>query len=81
MLLHSLLKMVVHIAREEKRRPNRKELEHVIKRNFSGLLEDDFDPVRIIMGHVAFVPGYYEVKMLNIYIYTFVKETSTTPLT
>ena len=57
MLLHNLLKMVVHIAREEKRRPNRKEL---------GLLEDEFDPVRIIMGHVAFVPGYYEVKMLNI---------------
>ena len=62
--------MIVHIAREEERRPNREELEHVIKRNFSGLLEDDFDPIRIIMGHV--MPEkekeYYGVKILNIYI-------------
>ena len=69
MLLHSLLKMVVHIARQEKRRPNRKELEHVIKRNFSGLLEDDFDPVRIIMGHVGFEREYYGVKIINTYIF------------
>lgn len=67
--------MIVHIAREENRRPNREELEHVIKRNFSGLLEGDFDPVRIIMGHV--MPEYYVVKITNIYIYTlrFICET------
>ena len=62
-VLPSLLKMVVHIAREQKRRPNREELEHVIKRNFSGLLEDDFDPVRIIMSHVAFPSEYYQVEI------------------
>ena len=70
--------MIVHISREENRRPNREELEHVIKRNFSGLVEDGFDPVEIIMRHV--VPGYYGVKIIIIYIYTFVKKTSTRPL-
>ena len=58
--------MVVHVAREQKRRPNLEELEHVIKRNFSGLLEDGFDPVRIIMGHVGFPYEYYQVKYLRI---------------
>lgn len=57
--------MVVHIAREEKRRPNWEELERAIKRNFSGLLEDDFDPVRIIMRHVGFPSEYYQVKILQ----------------
>ncbi|XP_078382607.1 E3 ubiquitin-protein ligase rnf213-alpha-like isoform X3 [Oculina patagonica] len=57
---YSLLKMVVHIAKEQKRRPNWGELEHAIKRNFSGLLEDDFNPVRIIMRNVGFPPEYFE---------------------
>lgn len=66
--------MVVHIAREQNRRPNRKDLEHVIKRNFSGLQEDEFDPVRIIMGQA--MPEYYRVKIINIYI---CEKRSTTP--
>lgn len=66
--------MVVHIAREQNRRPNEKDLEHVIKRNFSGLQEDEFDPVRIIMGQV--MPEYYRVKIINIYI---CEKRSTTP--
>jgi len=57
--------MVVHIAREQKRRPNWEELEHMIKRNFSGLLEDDFDPVRITMRHVGFPSEYYQVKIFE----------------
>ena len=57
--------MVVHIAKEKKRRPTWEELEHVIKRNFSGLLEDDFDPVRIIMRHVGFPFEYYQVKIFK----------------
>ncbi len=55
--------MVVHIAKEQKRRPNWGELEHAIKRNFSGLLEDDFNPVRIIMRNVGFPPEYFEVRI------------------
>ena len=55
--------MVVHIAKERKRRPSWEELEHVIKRNFSGLLEDEFDPVGIIMKHVGFPHEYYQVMI------------------
>jgi len=55
--------MVVHIAKEKKRRPNWEELEHVIKRNFSGLLEDDFDPVGIIMR--GFPSDYIQVKIFQ----------------
>ncbi|KAJ7339358.1 hypothetical protein OS493_005752 [Desmophyllum pertusum] len=57
---YSLVKMVVNITKERKRRPNWEELEEAIKRNFSGLLEDDFDPVRIIMGHVGFPSDYLQ---------------------
>ena len=57
--------MVVNITKERKRRPNWEELEKAIKRNFSGLLEDDFDPVRIIMGHVGFPSDYLQVRLFH----------------
>ena len=63
LLLLSLLKMVVHIAKEQGRRPNWVELEHAIKRNFSGLLEDDFNPVHIIMRNVGFPSEYFQVRI------------------
>lgn len=63
--LLSLVKMVVNITKERKRRPNWEELEEAIKRNFSGLLEDDFDPVRIIMGHVGFPSDYLQVRLFH----------------
>ena len=54
--------MIVHIAKEQKRRPNWEELEHAIKRNFSGLLEEDFNPVTILMRHIGFPDEYFQVK-------------------
>ena len=61
--LYSLLKMVVRIAKEQKRPPNWQELERAIKRNFSGLLEGDFDPVQIIMRSVGFPFDYFQVRI------------------
>ena len=60
----SLVKMVFHIANEKKRSPNWKELEHAIKRNFSGLVEEDFNPVTIIMMHLHFPPEFLQVRII-----------------
>ena len=56
--------MIVSIAKEEKRRPNWKELERAIKRNFSGLMEVevDFNPVKILMENIRFPAEYLQVK-------------------
>lgn len=56
--------MILSIAKEEKRRPNRKELERAIKRNFSGLMEVevDFNPVKILMENIRFPAEYPQVK-------------------
>lgn len=56
--------MIVSIAKEEKRRPNWKELERAIKRNFSGLMEveGDFNPVKILMENIGFPAEYLQVK-------------------
>lgn len=59
----SLVKMVVHIAKERKRFPNWQELEHAIRRNFGGLLEEDFNPVKIIMAHLGFPSEYLQVRI------------------
>ena len=56
--------MIVCIAKEQERRPNWEELERIIKRNFSGLLEDDFNPVKILMDHVDFPEEYIQVETL-----------------
>ncbi|PFX15559.1 E3 ubiquitin-protein ligase RNF213 [Stylophora pistillata] len=57
---YSLIKMIFCIVKEQKRRPNWEELERIIKRNFSGLLEDDFNPVKILMDHVDFPEEYIQ---------------------
>ena len=57
--------MVFHIAMEQKRFPNWQELEHAIRRNFGGLLEEDFNPVRVIMTHLRFPPEYLQVSRLE----------------
>lgn len=56
--------MIVSIAKEEKRRPNWKELERAIKRNFSGLMEveGDFNPVKILMENIGFPGEHLQVK-------------------
>lgn len=61
---YSLVKMIVSIAKEEKRRPNWKELERAIKRNFSGLMEVevDFNPVKILMENIRFPAEYPQVE-------------------
>ena len=56
--------MIVCIAKEQQRRPNWEELEQTIKRNFSGLLEEDFNPVRILMDYIGFPEEYFQVKTL-----------------
>ena len=56
--------MIVCIAKEQQRRPNWEELEQTIKRNFSGLLEEDFNPVRILMDHIGFPEECFQVKTL-----------------
>ena len=58
----SLVKMVFHIAKKQRRSPNWQELEHAIKRNFSGLLEEDFVPVKIIKQHLRFPPEFLQVR-------------------
>ncbi|XP_022797655.1 E3 ubiquitin-protein ligase rnf213-alpha-like isoform X3 [Stylophora pistillata] len=54
---YSLVKMIVSIAKnsKEKRPPNGKELEHAVKRNFSGLVDnkEDFKPVKILMENIV----------------------------
>ena len=50
---------------EQKRPPNWQELEHAIRRNFGGLLEEGFNPVRVIMTHLRFPPEYFEVSRLK----------------
>lgn len=64
----SLVKMTVYIAKEQKRRPNWEELEHVIKRNFSGLLEEDFNPVTILMRNVGFPQEYFQVEIFYFFV-------------
>ena len=56
--------MIVSTAKEEKRRPNWKELERAIKRNLSGLMEVevDFNPVKILMENIRFPAEYPKVK-------------------
>lgn len=56
--------MIVSTAKEEKRRPNWKELERAIKRNLSGLMEVevDFNPIKILMENIRFPAEYSQVK-------------------
>lgn len=56
--------MIVSIAKKEKRRPDWKELERAIKRNFSGLMEveGDLNPVKILMENIGFPGEYLQVK-------------------
>ena len=60
--------MVFHIAKKQRRSPNWQELEDAIKRNFGGLLEEDFVPVKIIKQHLGFPPEFLQVRLtfLNI---------------
>ena len=58
--------MVFHIAKEQGRSPNFKELEHAIKRNFGGLLEEDFYPVNIIKAHLGFPEEFLQVKLISV---------------
>ncbi|CAH3163087.1 unnamed protein product, partial [Porites evermanni] len=57
---YSLVKMVFHIAKKQRRSPNWQELEDAIKRNFGGLLEEDFVPVKIIKQHLGFPPEFLQ---------------------
>lgn len=57
--------MVFHVAKEQKRFPNRQELEDAIKRNFSGLIEEGFNPVTIIMNQLGFPTEYGQVSREN----------------
>lgn len=58
----SLVKMVFHIAKKQRRSPNWQELEQAIERNFGGLLEEDFVPVKIIKQHLGFPPEFLQVS-------------------
>ena len=54
--------MVFHIAKKQRRSPNWQELEQAIERNFGGLLEEDFVPVKIIKQHLGFPPEFLQVS-------------------
>ena len=58
----SLVKMIFHIAKKQRRSPNWQELERAIKRNFGGLLEEDFVPVKIFKQHLRFPPEFLQVR-------------------
>ena len=55
--------MVFHIAKKQRRSPNWQELEQAIERNFGGLLEEDFVPVKIIKQHLGFPPEFLQVRL------------------
>ena len=63
----SLVKMVFNVAKSSKRVPNWHEIEHAIRRNFSGLEVEDFDPVHIFMDHLGVPQDYGQVGQRGIF--------------
>ena len=64
LLPFSLVKMVFHIAKKQRGFPNWEELEHAIKRNFGGLLEEDFNPANIFKTYLGFPDKFLQVKLM-----------------